>query len=876
MNGASTLQRLTVALADRYRVDRELGAGGMATVYLAHDLRHERDVAIKVLHPDLGAALGADRFLAEIKTTAKLQHPHILPLLDSGEADGLLYYVMPFVRGETLRAKLDRERQLAIDEAVQIASEVGDALAAAHALGIVHRDIKPENILLQDGHALVADFGIALAVQSAGGQRMTQTGLSLGTPQYMSPEQAVGEKAVDARSDLYSLAAVTYEMLTGDPPFQGNNVQAIIARIISSEPEPVETLRKTVPVAIGAAVVKSLAKLPADRHADVRHYVAALRGNGSVGAAAASRIPVTRTANRGWWAVAVALAIVAAAGWWPRTPPSNADGTVAVSIELPEGTTTDNVGQPLAISPDGKTVVVAAADDNGSRRLYRRQLGQAGATPLEGTDDASYPAVSTDGAWVAFVARGKLMKVPLAGGPPRQLADVGTCYGLTWLASGEIIVSSGGRLARVSGDGGSLVPLPDAGSGAMRTERFPMALPDGRSVLYVEWISGIQSARVRFRRLDDGKATPFGADSIVPLGVVSGGVIAALPGGRLRFIPTSSNFARASGAPQPVLDGVQPWTNVAMAAISASGAIVYQPGSEQADLVLLDPVSRRSAVVSDVPRGYRAPRVSPDARRIASHAREMTAADIWITDIANRSSAPLTRTGGASRPEWTPDGARIYFAAELATGYTIQMQPWEGNVTSELIQTNANTARQAHISKDGRVLLYRSGTGKAAELLWRNLIGDTSSHSFASTPAGDVAPRWSPDGARIAWESDVSGVSQVYVASFPSAAGKVQVSEDGGEQPVWSRDGTSIYYVVNRGRMLVRATLAFNGDAHVSRRDTLVRSGYDLAYNENHANFDVAPDGRLALVRPKETGRFPILITDWRAASTDRSGSAAK
>src|SRR4029077_2395844 len=209
----TTMQRLGAALADRYTIGRELGAGGMATVYLAHDLKHDRDVAIKVLHADLGAALGAGRFLSEIKTTAKLQHPHILPLLDSGEAGGLLYYVMPLVTGETLRARLERERLLPVQDAVRIAREVADALGYAHGLGVIHRDIKPENILLQNGHALVADFGIALAVQSAGGHRMTQNGLSLGTPPHMSPEQAMGERTIDARSDIYALGAVTYEML---------------------------------------------------------------------------------------------------------------------------------------------------------------------------------------------------------------------------------------------------------------------------------------------------------------------------------------------------------------------------------------------------------------------------------------------------------------------------------------------------------------------------------------------------------------------------------------------------------------------------------------------------------------------------------------
>ena len=277
---------LSSALADRYRIERELGAGGMATVYLAHDLKHERDVAIKVLHPDLGAALGGERFLSEIRTTARLQHPHILPLLDSGAADGLLYYVMPLVTGETLRARLDRERQLPVGEAVLIAREVADALGYAHGLGIIHRDIKPENILLQGGHALVADFGIALAVQQAGGARMTQTGLSLGTPQYMSPEQAMGERTIDARSDIYALGAVTYEMLAGDPPFAGSSVQAIVAKVLTEQPTPLHVLRDTIPAGVEHAVLTALAKLPADRFATAAEFTPRRRAGGHTGTAA--------------------------------------------------------------------------------------------------------------------------------------------------------------------------------------------------------------------------------------------------------------------------------------------------------------------------------------------------------------------------------------------------------------------------------------------------------------------------------------------------------------------------------------------------------------------------------------------------------------
>src|ERR1035437_1318378 len=270
------IARLNTALAGRYEIERELGAGGMATVYLAHDVKHDRHVALKVLKPELAAVLGAERFVVEIKTTAALQHPHILALFDSGTADGFLFYVMPWIQGETLREKLNRETQLGVDEAVRIAREVLDALEYAHQHGIVHRDIKPENILLHGGHAMVADFGIALAVSAAAGGRMRETGLSLGTPHYMSPEQATAEKEITARSDVYSLGSVLYEMLTGQPPHLGGSAQQIIMKIIAEQVQPVTALRKSVPPNVAAAVAKSLEKLPADRIESAKAFGEAL------------------------------------------------------------------------------------------------------------------------------------------------------------------------------------------------------------------------------------------------------------------------------------------------------------------------------------------------------------------------------------------------------------------------------------------------------------------------------------------------------------------------------------------------------------------------------------------------------------------------
>ncbi len=274
MNGQ--FSRLTAALADRYTIERELGAGGMATVYLAEDLKHHRKVAVKVLRPELAAALGADRFLREITTTANLRHPHILPLYDSGDADGFLYYVMPFVEGESLRDRLDRDKQLSVDDALKIAREVGDALSYAHRHDVIHRDIKPENILIEEGHAVLADFGIARAVSAAGATQLTATGMSVGTPVYMSPEQAGGEAELDGRSDLYSLACVLYEMLGGQPPFTGPTVESVIHQHLAADSPPITNLRPSVPVSIAGALQRALAKNPADRFNPIAQFLEAL------------------------------------------------------------------------------------------------------------------------------------------------------------------------------------------------------------------------------------------------------------------------------------------------------------------------------------------------------------------------------------------------------------------------------------------------------------------------------------------------------------------------------------------------------------------------------------------------------------------------
>ncbi len=356
--------RVKSALTDRYAIERELGSGGMATVYLARDLKHDREVALKVLRPDLSAVIGTERFLSEVRITAKLDHPHILTLIDSGEAAGILYYVLPYVRGESLRAKLEREKQLTVDDALSIVKQVGSALDYAHGHGVVHRDIKPENILLHEGEAVLADFGIALAVKEAGGNQLTETGLSLGTPQYMSPEQATGDRALDKRSDIYSLGAVYYEMITGEPPVTGATAQAMIAKLLTEKPVKMRIIRPTISMTMESATEKALAKIPADRFSSAGDFVRAL----SVADVEEKKV-VSRGGNAKWIAGGIAAALVIGAGVYMAGHGSaEAPAPRATLRDRVQLTNTGNVAT-VAISDDGKQLayVVTYCESIGCR-----------------------------------------------------------------------------------------------------------------------------------------------------------------------------------------------------------------------------------------------------------------------------------------------------------------------------------------------------------------------------------------------------------------------------------------------------------------------------------------------------------------------------
>ena len=420
--------RLNAALQGRYAIERELGEGGMATVYLADDLKHERKAALKVLKPELAAVVGAERFLAEIKTTADLQHPHILPLFDSGEAHSFLFYVMPHVQGESLRERIDREKQLGVDDVLAITQKVAGALDYAHGNGVVHRDIKPGNILLSEqGEPLVADFGIALAVAQAGAGRITETGLSLGTPHYMSPEQATGDRDVDPRSDVYALGCVLCEMLAGQPPFSATTAQAVLVKILTTDAPSITSERRTVPPHVGHALAKALEKLPADRFASAAEFATALSDEGFTYRArtrATAEVTAATLLRPGAWSwlrdprsLVAALAIALAAWGWlrPTHEPGVPTRAAVTGVDM-----TGDRGWRLAISHDGSSIPKV---EEGS--IHIRPASDPEWRQVPNTEGSGDPTFSPDGQWVAFDDGGRISKVSISGGPALPVTTSG-------------------------------------------------------------------------------------------------------------------------------------------------------------------------------------------------------------------------------------------------------------------------------------------------------------------------------------------------------------------------------------------------------------------------------------------------------------------
>ena len=612
---------IRAAIAGRYEIIREVGQGAFATVYLARDLRHDRDVAFKILNADPNSETGELRFLREIRVLAKLQHPNILPLIDSGHAEAMLYYVMPFISGENLRQRMNRERQLPLEAAVAITREAADALACAHDHGIIHRDIKPENILLSGGHPVIADFGIARAIDLAGVRQLTRTGIgSPGTPAYMSPEQLMADKDIDARTDIYSLGCVFYEMLTGKPPFAGKD--GLVRRFTEAPPRPA-FLRVGLPSSIDGVVTKALAREPADRYATAAEFTDALAGAdlsaiipapapAPVASAestvampvqrprtqetspAREKAPVAELEETRWrptgrpmisrsqlrlLAGGIALGIVAALAFaWPslrRSAPNNAPVRIW-EIVLPDsaplafvGVASLGIGRPsLALSPDGNTIVYVARRGSATL-LYARFLDKLGAVQLAGTDGAFYPFFSPDGRWLAFFADTYLKKVSIPDGQVVTVARVNQPMGGVWTENGQILVADGqgSRPGWIPESGGRFTPIQLEGEGSHQW-RYPQLSPDGEWAVHTDWdgalsLSSVKSGRAYvittagvLRRDSTDVSNLIFGTS--PAFVSTGHIVyLSGVGGVLMALPFDAARRKVLGPPVPILGGIR-------------------------------------------------------------------------------------------------------------------------------------------------------------------------------------------------------------------------------------------------------------------------------------------------------------------------------
>jgi serine/threonine-protein kinase len=845
--------RLRTALGGRYEIGQRLGEGGMATVYDATDVRHGRRVAVKVLRPELSAMLGSSRFLQEIQVTARLQHPHILPLYDSGAADDLLYYVMPLVQGGSLRDRLREERELPVPEAVAMVTALAGALDYAHRQGVLHRDIKPENILLHDGQPMLADFGIALAVSNAGSRRLTQTGLSIGTPSYMSPEQMSGERVLDARSDLYSLACVAYEALAGAPPFTGASVQAVVAAVLIGKSQPLEVVRPAVGEAVSSAIHRALAPLPADRFSSGAEFAAALRDERG----AQRPRPKRRNARHqlAWLAGGLLAGGVLSLGLAaklrrPAEPPLRRWSVVlpdSIPVALPGGSSTAGPHSTIALSPAGDRLAYITSAGSGSV-LAVRDMALGAVTVLAGTEGAYSPFFSPDGLWIGYFTNGVLRKVPATGGAPVTLASVNRVTGALWTSPDRIMV--------LQNEGFDLHWISAAGTGADSSVRLgvqfgtPAQLPAGN------WVAGqFGSGQLALLSLETGEQLAITRRGVLPLDSVtkedllfgsspqwlpSGYLLYGAGDGLLMAMPFDAARRRSTGEPVPVLSGmrIEAGFGYAEYALGSDGTLVYAPGSNQlyANIAFVGADGRRDTL--PFPRdAYTQPRLSPDGTMLAVQVRSAIGGwEVVLMNLATgvRRTVDVPGNYRTFPAAWLPDGRRLVIGLWDAVRFINHGFRIQSLETGQYNDIQLPGAAYLGIAPGGAQIVYNDWiTGR---IYLRSLGADTTR---VELPARGYASSFSRDGRWVAW-SGVDG--SVAVSPVPPSGAAYQVT-DQGNMPVWTPDGTGLIYRY-AGRYY-RVPISTSGGFHAGRATLFAEGPFLSTFAWNH---DIASDGRLLVL----------------------------
>ena len=853
-----SLERVTAALEERFVVERELGRGGMATVYLARDLRQRRPVAVKVLDAELAMLLGAERFLREIELTASLQHPHILPLFDSGSADGLLYYVMPHVTGESLRARLVRERQLSVSDAARIAIEVASALEYAHKRGVVHRDVKPENILLaDDGSALVADFGIALAVSHAADERITATGLSVGTPQYMAPEQARAERDLDARVDVYALGCVLYEMLAGEPPFTGPTAHAITTRVLTEAPRPLTAERPTVPPQMDAAVRIALAKLPADRFPSARAFAEALEVARTTAAPHPSPVvsaPSRRSRVIVGAVAALSILAVAAAVWgWlragastPERPPSH------LAIVAPDLAGLASVAHQrlIALAPDGRAVVYVARRGTAPHQLAVRPLDGLAPTVLAMREGLGNPVVTPDGRTILASVAGvkSVYRYRVDGGNEESL--MGTALGTNagWDADGAIwsaATPDGRGLARFDSSGEMTRPFATS-DGDLHLHQV---LPDGRHALVTRSATAWPNGPVLLFDLRTGEHKPLLNRVVIAVRYTAGYLVYVRPPDRMLLAAPFDPERHTIGSPVELATDVGVTaTGAAQLAVAPNGTVAYV-AFEPFSVVLVD---RDGAirVASRERRRYHGPKLSPDGRRIAVSVGTVDGGDVWILSLDDSTLTRATFDGTSIDGVWNRDPRQLTYLSGRNRQLGIYRKRLDAAAPVESLYTGRGLDHYTGTwLRDGSGLVtimngMRPGSGMDIALLPNG--GRGPAEPLLATPFAEAYPALSPDDRWLAFVSDQSGRQEVYARPLRADGEEVRISSGGGTEPVWSPNGREVFYRSTHGAdpRMMSATVRVDGARLIVTGRRALFSVSELLGSGPHANYDVTPDGR--------------------------------
>jgi serine/threonine-protein kinase len=871
---------LNAALAGKYRLEREIGAGGMAVVYLARDLRHGREVAVKVMNAELGAMVGAERFLSEISVMAGLHHPHLLPLFDSGEAAGLLYYVMPLVKGASLRTRLDRERQLPVHEAIRIAVAVAGALDHAHRHGVVHRDLKPENVLLHDGEPLVADFGIALAISRAGNDRITRTGMAIGTPQYASPEQAAADRDIDGRSDIYSLGAVLYEMLTADPPHTASTLQGVIARLMIDRPKDIRTLRESVPEYVAVAVERALEKLPADRFSTAAEFASTLSGGTH---STPGRItPLPRSA--GGFASRLrdplvaglaALSVVGlGAAMWQGLAPVQAMGAseetvYQTNLDVNQTLASGKPGTPFAVSRDGSKTAYLISELAQQQVLFLKHRTNSESSRIPNTDGALHPSFAPNGESLAFVQDGRLKVLELSGGSPkpRQLSTVpNPITGTSWGVPNEVIVGQerGGLFAvPVNNADPRALTTPDSTSGEI-SHRWPVVIDDGSTVLFTSWRGATPTAMIGVVSYAGGDARTLDLYGSFPLGVLDGHLIYADSTGMITAVAFDVGSRRVLGKPfRPGANGIVSIAGAEKAALSASGTLIYQRRQNYPlDLVRINRNNATQLLFPDQePQPFADPRISPDGSKVAVTITSDSSSTVWVYPLDG--SAPWRvdgRAASTSRPEWAANGRSLIYRSDQGAELEIWQRAIGRNGQPTRLIASGEQAAEALLTNDGTALVFRrdSESRLGVHLWWRALAIDSTPRQVLTSTGDELAPALSPTGPWVAFASNMSGNSNIYLAPVPGPGEPCQVSTGGGTEPAWSSDGLQIYY--RQGEQLLASRIESFKDCLVASPTVVFENA--LHNDQYHRQFDILPGdtGFLALRRRGPRADLEVIL----------------